>query len=113
MSKKKASTGILRSNKLQKKLHKHHVIQSHCMLCKKAGMPERNYIPNIAKDCTGVSANPTIKDGIGGSVGSRADTMKQYKRSENKLKKYLEALKKRNKILYSIANKYVSRRKNQ
>ena len=63
------------------------------------------------EDCTGMHTNLNIKDGIGGSVGSRSDTMKQYKRSENKLKKYLEALKKRNKILYSIANKYVSRRK--
>ena len=33
------------------------------------------------EDCTGMRTNLTIKDGMGGYVGSRADTMKQYKKS--------------------------------
>ena len=43
-SKKKARTGILRSNKgPHKKVHKHHGTQSYLVLCKMAWMPERKY----------------------------------------------------------------------
>ena len=44
-----------------------------------------------------------------GSVGSRADTVKQYKKSENKWKKELKALKNQNKMLYSIVKNSGSR----
>ena len=40
----------------------------------------------------------------------RTNYVQQYKKSENKWKKELKALKKQNKILYSISNKYGSRR---
>ena len=43
-------------------------------------------------------------------MGSMYDTLKQYKNSENKWKKDLKALNNKNKILYSIANKYGLRR---
>ena len=43
-------------------------------------------------------------------MGSRTDTVKQYKKSENKWKKDLEGFKKQNKMLYSIAKKSGSRR---
>ena len=49
--------------------------------------------------------NRTIKDVMGGYVGSRTDTVNQYKKSENKWKKYLKSLKKQNDMIYSIANK--------
>ena len=40
-SKKKAMTGVLRNNKgPNNKAPKHHSTQRHCVLCKKAGMPE-------------------------------------------------------------------------
>ena len=38
---------------------------------------------HITEDCTGMRTNHTIKDGMGGYVGSRDDTMKQYNKSED------------------------------
>ena len=63
-----------------------------------------------AKDCTGMRTNWNIKDVIGGSMGSRANNVKQYKRSENKRKKELKALKKQKKKLYIIDKKSGLRR---
>ena len=45
-------------------------------------MPELKYMSHSAEECTGISANQNIKDGMGGSVGSMADTVKKYKKSE-------------------------------
>ena len=36
-----------------------------------------------AEDCTSIHTNQTMKDGMGGPMGSRADTVKHYKNSEN------------------------------
>ena len=41
--KKKSRTGVLRSNKPQKKAQKYHGIKRYCVLCKKAVMPEQKY----------------------------------------------------------------------
>ena len=46
-----------------------------------------------AEDCTSIRTNRTIKYGMGRSVGSRADTVKQYNKSE-KCRKELKAFKK-------------------
>ena len=73
-------------------------------------MSERNYMSHSSKDCTGMRTKRTIKDGMGGYVGSRDDTVKHYKKSENKWKNYLKALKKQNKMLYSITKKSGLRR---
>ena len=54
--------------------------------------------------------NRTIKDGVGISLVSRADTLKQYKKSENKWKKELKYLKNKNKMLYIISKKSGSHR---
>ena len=43
-------------------------------------------------------------------MGSRADTVKQYKKSENKRKKEMKYIKKQNNMIYSIANTSGSRR---
>ena len=104
--KKKASTGVLRSKTPHKKAHKHHGIQQYCVICKKVGMPERKFMPHSAEDFTGVHTNQTITYGMGGSVGGRADTMNQYKKYHHKGNKELKYLKKKNKIIYSITNKY-------
>ena len=81
--KKKASTGILRSNKIpHKKAHKYHGTQRYCMIFKKAGMPEYKYMLYGSKDCTGISTKQIIKYNMGGSVGSSVDTVKQYNKSE-------------------------------
>ena len=73
-------------------------------------MPEIKYMLHSAEDRKGMRTNRTINDGMVGSVVSRADTMKQYKKSENKWKKNLKALNNQIKIIYSISNKYGSRR---
>ena len=53
--KKKANTCVLRSNKSSKRAYSsHHGMQCHCVLCKKAGMPERKYTLHIEGGCTGV-----------------------------------------------------------
>ena len=39
-------------------------------------------------------------------MGIRAEAVKRYKRSESKCKKEIKALKKQNKILYRISNKF-------
>ena len=49
--------------------------------------------------------NRTFKEGLGESMGSRADIVKQYKKSKNKWNKELKYIKKQNKILFSIAKK--------
>ena len=77
--KKKAVTGVLRSNKgPNRKTPKHNVTQRYYMLCKNAGMPERKYMSHSAEDYTGTRTNQTIKDRIGGYMVSRYDTVKQY-----------------------------------
>ena len=53
--------------------------------------------------------NRSINDGMGGPVRSRTDAVKQYNKSEKKWKKDLKYLKKKNKMLYSIAKKSGSR----
>ena len=109
--KKKARTGILRSNKgPQKKAHKNHSTQIYCILCKKAGMTEQRYVLHNVEDCTVICTNRTIMDGMRGSMGSRADIVKQYKKTKNEWKKELKYLKKQNKMLNSTAKKSGSRR---
>ena len=38
-------------------------------------MPERKYESHSAKDCTGVRTKRSIKDGMGGPIGSRNNAM--------------------------------------
>ena len=68
----------------RKRAHKHHGIQSYCVLFKKAGMPEQTYMPHSSDYFTDVRTNRTIKDVMGGSVVNSTDTVKWYKKSENK-----------------------------
>ena len=64
-----------------------------------------------AEDCFVKRTNQnTIKDGLGGPMGSRDEAVKQYKKSESKNKKEIKTLKKQNKMLFSIAKKSGSRR---
>ena len=84
--------------------------QVYCVLSKKAGMPERKYMLHSSEKCFGKRSNQqSIKEGLGGALGNRADAVKQYKKSEHKWKKYLKLLKKQNKMVYSIAKKSGSR----
>ena len=76
-------------------------------------MPERKYMSHSTKDCNGVRTNRSIKDGMGGPIGSRTHVVQQHKKSEKKWKKELKSLKKQNNMLYSIAKKLGSRREIQ
>ena len=53
-------------------------------------MPDRKYMYHSAGDFTGVRTNRNIKDVMEGSIGSRADTMKQYKKSEKTMEEIPE-----------------------
>ena len=77
-------TGVLRYNKPQKKAHNDHGIQSYCVIIKKVGMPEQNQMSHSSEDCTGMCTKQTNKYGMKGYVGSRTDTVKQYKNSGKK-----------------------------
>ena len=82
-----------------------------CIPCKKAGISEQKYMLHSSEDYFGKrSDQKTIKEGLGGPLGSRSDAVKQYNKSKHKWKKSLKSLKKQNKMLYSISKKSGSRR---
>ena len=69
-------------------------------------MPERKYMLHSSENCFDKrSDQQSIKDGLGGDLGNRADALKQYKNSEHKWKKELKSLNNQNKNMYSIAKK--------
>ena len=104
--KKKEKTGVSCSNKTPKRVHsRHHGIQRYCVICEKSGMPERKYTSHSSKDCTFVLTRRSIKDVLGGPMGSSIDPMKQYRTSENRCKKELKSLKKHNKMQYRVSKK--------
>ena len=84
--KSRLGAGVLRYNRgSHNKVPNHRGTQCHCMLCKKAGINEQKYMLHRAEDCFGECNNQkTIKDGLGGPVGSRYEAVKQYKKSEIK-----------------------------
>ena len=47
---------------------------------------------------------------MGGTLVNRASTVKKYQKSEKKLKREMEALKKQNKIIFSMAKRSGSHR---
>ena len=80
---KKANTGVSNYHKSRRRAHyRHHGAQRYCVLCKKAGMPERKYASHITEDCTGVRTKLSIKDGMGGPIESRTHDVQQHKKSE-------------------------------
>ena len=109
--KNKARTGFLQLNKrLHNKAHNHHGNQILCVIYKKSGMPERNYMLHSAEECfVNCTNQKNIKDVLGEPMGIRDEGVKQYKKSESKWKKYLKALKKQKKIISSISNNSGSR----
>ena len=108
---KKSNTDVSDSHKTPRREHnRHRGTQLECVICKKAGMPERKYMFHSTKYCNGMRNKRPIKDGMGGPVGSRNHAVQQHKKSENKCRKYLKVLKNQNKILYSIAKNSGSRR---
>ena len=107
---KKAKTGVLSSKKSPRRAHdRQYGAHRYCVLCRKAGMPERKYASHSSEDFTGVTKR-SIKDGMGGPIGSRTHDVQHNKKYENNWKKYLEALNKQKKMLHSIAKKSGLRR---
>ena len=69
-------------------------------------MPKQNYMSHSTGDFFGKRSNHKyIKDGLVIHLGNKYKAVKQFKKSKNKWKKELKALKNQNKILYSIAKK--------
>ena len=63
---KKANTGVLNShNSPSRAYDRYHGAQRYCILCKKAGMPERKYASHSTEDCTDVRTKRSTKDGMG------------------------------------------------
>ena len=61
---------------------------------------------NRPKNCFGKrSDKKSIKGGLGRALSNRADSVKFYKKSEQKCKNDMKSLKKHNKTIYTIANK--------
>ena len=80
---KKAKTGILNSHKSPRRTHnRHHGSQRYCVLYKKSEMPERKYALHSTKDFNDVHTKLSIKDEMGGPIGSRIRAVQQHKKSE-------------------------------
>ena len=80
---KKANTGVSGSHKPQRRAkYRHHGAHRYCVLFKKAGMPELKSTLYNTEDCTGVRTKLSIKDGMGGPIGSRNYSLQQHKNSE-------------------------------
>ena len=102
--KKRGRTGIIPNRKQQrKKTPKHNRNQCYCIIFKKAGIPDQNYILHSSYFFYKRSDQHSFKDWLGGYLGNRADSVKKYKNSEQKWKKDLKSLKNQNKMLYIIA----------
>ena len=72
---KMAKTDVFYSNKYPRRAqNRHHSVQRYCVLYKKSGIPERNYMPHSAEDCTGLRTNRPISN--------RTNSVKQYNKSE-------------------------------
>ena len=56
LRKNKSRTGALHNNP-NRKAPKHNGNQRHCVLCKKSGIPEQNYMSHIDEDCFGKRSN--------------------------------------------------------
>ena len=80
--KKKVNTGFSISNKPPRRAHdSHHGAQRYCVLFKKAVIPERKYASHSAEDFTGVRTKRSIKDGMGGPIGSRNHAVQYHNKS--------------------------------
>ena len=85
--------------------------QGYCLICKKSGMHEQNYMSYSSDNCFGKIYNQnTIKEGLLEALVNKADSVKHYKKFEHKWKRELKSLKNQNKIIFIIVNNSVSRR---
>ena len=60
-------------------------VQSYCVLWKKTGMTESKCKLNSSENCFGKFSNQEfVKESLGGTMGNRANDVKQYHKYENK-----------------------------
>ena len=79
---------------------------------KKSGIPEIKYMSHSSKNFFGKRSDQQyIKEGLGGGIGNRADSVEHYNKSGHKWKKYIKSLKNKNKMIFSIDMNSISRRK--
>ena len=107
MYKKKSNTGLLPDhNQWGKKNPNNKGYQHYWVLWKKAVMPEHNYKLHKSENCFGKSSyQEAIKEGLGGSLGNRATSVKHDHKSENKWKRYLKHLKKQNNMIFRMSKR--------
>ena len=84
----RAKAGVLNSHKYPRRAHgRNHGAHHYCELCKKAGIPDRKYMSHSTKDCTGGHTKCSIRDEMGGPIGSRTHAVKHHEKYEKKWKK--------------------------
>ena len=83
LRRKKAKTGVSNPHNSPRRTYdRHHGAQHYCVIFKKSGMTEHKYASHSTKYCTGVCTKRSIKDGMGGTIGSRTHSVKQHTKSE-------------------------------
>ena len=92
MRRKKAKTGVQRSNNSPISAHdRHHGAHRYYVIFKKAVIPEQKYMSHSAEDCTGVRTKRSIKDGMGGPIGSSTHAVQQHMKSEKQMEEGSES----------------------
>ena len=87
--KKRVRTGFTPSQKTQGgKMPKHNGIQLYCALCKKEVIYHQNYMLHSSKNCFGKCFDQhPIKEGMEEALDVRVNTVKKYKKFEQKWNK--------------------------
>ena len=79
---KKTNTGVSNYHKSPKRSHdRHHGKQRYCVLFKKARMPKRKCMLHSTEDFADVRTKRSIKDEMGGPIGSSNHAVQQHKKS--------------------------------
>ena len=89
LNKKRGSNGVITDHKQQGgNMPNHNSAQRYLILFRKAVISEQKYMSHNSGDYLAkCSYHNLIKGELGGPTGSRAEAVKQYKRSNNKWKK--------------------------
>ena len=112
LRKHKSNNGILLESKQQANKNPKNIGKPHyCVLLNKAGVPDHNWKSKNSKNYFGKRSNQvSVKVGLRGTLGNRSAAVQQYHKSEKKCKRGLKALKKQNKMLFSMSKLFGSRR---
>ena len=103
MLKKKYRTGVLTVHKknIKSKTPNNGVTQRNCVLYKKDGIPEHNYMSHSDDNWFGKRyKQKSLKKGLGGNLGNRDADFNQFNKSNKKLKRDRKFHKKQSKTLF-------------